>query len=226
LEVGCFMGDLLPFVPQFKALSPSALGLLSSIILATLLLGRVFKLSLGLAFLAALAPVMAPLRELPLIDKFSSVPDAYLVAAAWGVMLIIGIAWLLCRPLYSTALARFGGVRLVYTVALATSVGVATLLVFNPRYLSENLPAGWKYTLGYLLLAVALFSASRAVWSLVRATFFLAVWGGVSAVLASSIFLDKLPHQVVWGDMAQARRVIERGIAFTGISDAFADRGR
>lgn len=220
------MGDLLPFVPQLKALSPAALGLLSSIILATLVLGRVFKLSLGFALLAALVPVVAPLRELPLVDKFRSFPDAYLVAVAWGVMLIIGVAWLLCRPLYSAALARFGGVRLIYIGALASSAAVATLLVVNPGYLSENLPTGWKYTLGYLLLGVALFSASRAVWSLIRATFFVVVWGAVSAVLASSIFLDKLPHQVVWRDLAQATRVIERSVAFTGISDAFADRGR
>jgi hypothetical protein len=226
LEVGCFMGDLLPFFASLKALSPSTLGLVSSLILATLVLGRVFKLSLKFAFLAALAPVLAPLQELPFIAKFSMLPHEYLVAAAWVLMFILGIAWLLCRPVCSKALTTFGGIRLMYILALAVSAAVAVLLVFNPRYLSENLPSGWKYTLGYLLLAVAIFSASRAVWSLIRATFLVAVWGAVSAVLASSIFLDKLPHEVVWGDVIYAKRVIEEGSALTWISDAFADRVR
>jgi hypothetical protein len=41
-----------------------------------------------------------------------------------------------------------------------------------------------------------------------RSSLLVAVWGGVSLVLASSIFLDKLPHEIRRDDLTKIRGVI------------------
>jgi hypothetical protein len=46
------------------------------------------------------------------------------------------------------------------------------------------------------------------MWKMFRATVVVALWGGVSLVLASSMFLDKLPHNIGRGDLQKIQGFI------------------
>jgi hypothetical protein len=100
----------------------------------------------------------------------------------------------------SSALQNFGLIKCAYVLLLAAALAVVGLLLGNPVVLSTYVP-GWKGTAGMVLLCASMLSMSLALIRFFRAAVFLAVWSFVSLVLASEIFLGKLPQQVIREDI-------------------------
>jgi hypothetical protein len=97
--------------------------------------------------------------------------------------------------------------RFAYLGLLGAALIVSGLLIVNPEPLASNFP-GWKGPAGILLLASSCIGASHALWKLLRATTLVVIWGGVSLVLASSIFLDKLPQDLKRDDIHKIQAII------------------
>lgn len=171
---------------------------------AVVLASAFIKKLLNISFLSALAgiaaPLVLPLRELPIVQEFPNLPRTYLVGGAWGSILCGGFVWTLLRPVVASAVSGLGLVRMGYLALLGAALIVAGLLVANPEPLARNFP-GWKGPAGTVLLAASCIGVVRAIWKMLRATVVVALWGGVSLVLASSIFLDKLPQNIGRGDL-------------------------
>ena len=178
-----------------------------AVVLASAFIKKLLNVSFVTALVGIAAPLILPLRELPIAQEFQSMPRAYLVGGAWGSILCGGFLWTLLRPLVVSAIAGLGVVRMGYLALLGAALIVAGLLVANPEPLARNFP-GWKGPAGTVLLAASCISVARSVWKMVRATAFVALWGGVALILASSIFLDKLPHHIRRGDLQKIHAFI------------------
>lgn len=196
---------------EFSAVVPA------SVVIGSLIIKKIFKTSFAAALAGVGAPLVLPLQELPVLQNFREVPHGYLVGGAWVSILCAGIGWAFARPIVAAAVSSFGLLRLGYLALLGAALIVAGLLIVNPQPLASNFP-GWKGPAGILLLAASCVSVSRAVWRLLRASALVAVWGVVSLVLASSIFLDKLPHHVNRGDLNRIQGVISAEV----LDEAFA----
>jgi hypothetical protein len=186
---------------EFSAVVPA------SVVLGSFIVKKIFKTSFAAALAGIGAPLILPLRELPVLENFPDLPHGYLVGGAWVSILCAGIGWVCVRPLVSAAVSSLGLLRLGYLASLGAALIVAALLIINPQPLASNFP-GWKGPAGMILLAASCVSVSRAVWRMLRVTALVALWGVVSLVLASSIFLDKLPHHVSRGDLNKIQGVI------------------
>jgi hypothetical protein len=108
---------------------------------------------------------------------------------------------------FKISLSSLGIFKLGYLALLGAALFVAGLLVLNPEPLARNFP-GWKGSAGLVLLAASCIGVSKALWGMIRATVLVGVWGAVSLVLASSIFLDKLPQNISRGDLAKLQGAI------------------
>jgi hypothetical protein len=196
---------------EFSAVVPAA------VVLGSFLVKKTFKTSFAAALAGIGAPLILPLRELPVLGNFPDLPHGYLVGGAWVSILCAAMGWVFVRPLISAAVASLGLLRIGYLALLGAALIVSGLLIINPEPLGSNFP-GWKGPAGMILLAASCVSVSRAVWRMLRATALVALWGVVSLVLASSIFLDKLPHHVSRGDLS----IIEGAISGEVLDRAYA----
>ncbi len=191
----------LAVLSEFSVLVPAA------VVLASLFVKKLFKVSFLSAAAGIGAPLVLPLRELPLLENFSQLPQGYLVGGAWGGIICGALVWAVLKPLISGVVASLGLVKLGYFALLGAGLIVSCFLVVNPEPLASNFP-GWKGSAGLLLLAASCISVSQALWKMVRATTLLVIWGGVSVVLASGIFLDKLPQDIKRDDLYQMKGII------------------
>jgi hypothetical protein len=192
---------------HFAGLSEFSVVVPTAVVLASLFIRKLFKVSFAAAAAGIGAPLVLPLRELPLLQHLSHLPQGYLVGGAWGGILCGALVWAVLKPAVSGAVASLGLLRLGYFALLGGALIVSGLLIVNPEPLASNFP-GWKGPAGILLLAASCISVSQALWRLVRATTLVVIWGGVSVVLASSIFLDKLPQDIKRDDLYKIKGLI------------------
>jgi hypothetical protein len=187
---------------MMDALSQSwlTIALPIAMITGSMLVSKFLKLSLLGTILAACMPLALPFVDLPFSQELTHRNPHYLIGAGWLVLMSLAVGWVVVRPLASSALQNFGLIKCGYVLLLAAALAVVGLLLGNPVVLSTYVP-GWKGTAGMVLLCASMLSMSLALIRFFRAAVFLAVWSFVSLVLASEIFLGKLPQQVIREDI-------------------------
>jgi pimeloyl-ACP methyl ester carboxylesterase len=185
----------------------SSIVVIAALCIAAFVVKKICKFSLAVALAGVAAPVILPLKELPFLRQFDGLHQAYLVGGSWGVLIAAGLGWSLIRPFVSAAVASLGLLKLCYLALLGASLLVSGLLVVDPQLLEKTIP-GWKGPLGMLLLAASCVGVSKSLLGMFKSTTLVAVWGGVALILASSIFLDKLPHHITKGDLHKLQGVV------------------
>jgi len=171
-----------------------------ALISGSFLVSKFLKLSLVGTVVAGSLPLALPFIDLPFSQELTHRNPHYLITAGWLVLVSLAVGWVVVRPLASSAVQSFGLIKCAYVCLLAGALAVVALLLANPALLNEYAP-GWRGTAGMVLLSVSLFSMSMALFRFFRAAIFLVVWSFVSLVLASEIFLGKLPQQVIREDI-------------------------
>lgn len=169
-------------------------GLLA-VLLCSIVVKKLFKVSFAAALSGSAVPLLMPLGEMPILQHFNHYPRFYLVGGVWAAMVSCGVLWVFLRPFFSAAVTSFGLLRLGYFALLAMALFVSVFLVCNQDILINYFP-GWKSSLGMLLLATTLICIARAMVKVIQESTVVLLWGAVSLVLASSIFLNKLPHHI------------------------------
>jgi len=205
---------------EFSVVAPVA------VVLASLFVRRLLNISFITALAGIATPLILPLRELPIAQEFPNLPRAYLVGGAWSGILCGGFLWSLLRPAVASALSGLGIFRMAYLGLLGGALILAGLLVANPEPLARNFP-GWNGPAGTVLLAASCIGVVQAMWRMFRATVVVALWGGVSLILASSIFLDKLPQHIRRDDLQKIQAFIsdESVARVLGQLEALSSRG-
>ena len=97
--------------------------------------------------------------------------------------------------------------RVSYVLTLWLALVVVGLLIVEPNILTQYAP-NWKSSAGWALLGGSLLCVSRAFGRVLKASTMLVVWSGVSIVLASQLFLNKMPHMIDRKDLAQLNAVV------------------
>jgi len=173
----------------------------------SLLVSRVLKISkIGTILVASLA-LPLPFIEMPLAREFCHGHPEYLIGAAWAIMLAAAIGWVLVRPVVAGAVASLGIIKFVYLIILAGALSVTSILMVNPDLLARYAP-GWRGTAGLVLLSASLLSMSLSLARVLKAALFLVVWSFVSIVLASEVFLHKLPQHIVRDDLKRIQSIM------------------
>jgi hypothetical protein len=192
---------------QILALPGFSVGLPLAVLFGSLVVSRVLKMSITRTILAASAPLALPFIDLPVVKDFSRLHPEYVIGSAWAIMLAAAIGWVLVRPIVSGAIASFGLVRAAYLVILAAAIVVVGMLMVNPEALATYAP-GWRGSAGLVLLCASLLSMSCALARVLRAAMLLVVWSFVSVVLASEVFLHKLPQEIVRDDLKRIQSLV------------------
>jgi hypothetical protein len=177
-------------------------------------LSRVLKFSLWVTLLVGCAPFVLPYLELPFSRTFTDANPLYLIGGGWALMVCLALGRKAVVPTIGEATRSPGGMaRAAYVVVLGVSLLVVALLVSRPELVERAAP-GWKGTAGLVLLCASLLSMSLSLARFLRAALGFTVWAFVSLVLASELFLNKLPQEVVRDDLRQFEPLMARlGVA-------------
>jgi hypothetical protein len=194
---------------QIVALQGFAVGLPLAVLFGSLVVSRLFKLSVIGTLLAASAPLALPFIKLPFVKEITHGHPEYVIGGAWAVMLSAALGWVVVRPIVSGAAKSVGVLRLGYLLVLGGALVVTTLLLVNPQVLVEHAP-GWRGSGGFVLLSASLLSMSMSLARVLRAALFFVMWSFVSIVLASEVFLHKLPQEVVREDLKRLEAVVPK----------------
>lgn len=183
------------------------IGLPLAAFVGSWLVSKVLRISLVLTLLGACLPLALPFMELPFTPDFANDKPEYLIAGGWLFLGALLCGWVVVRPLFSSTLQGIGVVKCVYLAVLAGALMVVGILLINPPVLDQYVP-GWHGTAGIVLLTASLLSMALALARAVRAAVIFAVWAFVSVVLASEVFLQKLPNDVVREDLRSLEPLI------------------
>ncbi len=194
---------------QIVAFPGFAVGLPLAVLFGSLVISRLLKISIIGTIVAASAPLALPFVRLPFVKEITHGHPEYLIGGAWAVMLSAAIGWVLVRPIVSGAAKSVGLLRLGYLFVLGGALLVTTLLLVNPEVLTRHTP-GWRGSAGFVLLSASLLSMSMSLARVLRAALFFVMWSFVSIVLASEVFLHKLPQEVVRDDLKRLEAVVPK----------------
>jgi hypothetical protein len=194
---------------QIEAFPGFAVGLPLAVLFGSLVVSRLLKISVLGTIVAASAPLALPFIKLPFVKEITHGHPEYLIGSAWAVMLSAAIGWVIVRPIVSGAAKSVGVLRLGYLVVLAGALVVTTLLLVNPEALTQHAP-GWRGSAGFVLLSASMLSMSMSLARVLRAALFFVMWSFVSIVLASEVFLHKLPQEVVREDLKRLESMVPR----------------
>jgi hypothetical protein len=181
------------------------------LLVGSFLVSRTFKLAWTWTVAGGLVPMALPLMPLPFSQEFVTGHPQLIIGGGWLVLMGAAIGWVAARPAVEGAIASVGLVKFIYFVVLAGALGVTGLLLANPDVLQEMLP-GWRGSMGVILLCASLLSMSIALARVVKAAALFAVWSGVSLILASEIFLGKLPYNVLRDDLRNLESLVPQSV--------------
>ncbi len=181
------------------------------LLVGSFLVSRTFKLAWTWTLAGGLLPLGLPLVPLPFSQEFINSRPELIMAGGWLVLMGGALGWVAARPAVEGAIASVGLVKFFYFVVLAGALGVTGLLLANPAALQDLLP-GWRGSMGVVLLCASLLSMSIALARVVKAAALFAVWSGVSLVLASEIFLGKLPYNVLRDDLKSLESLVPKSV--------------
>jgi predicted membrane channel-forming protein YqfA (hemolysin III family) len=97
---------------------------------------------------------------------------------------------------------------------------VVVALFVAPELLVQYAP-GWRSTVGAILLGVSLVSVSRAIAQILKAGVLLVLWSGVALVLASQVFLQKMPYAIERSDVMRLEGFFTSETARGAFRDVF-----
>lgn len=184
-----------------------SIGLPIAVLLGSVLVSRLLRLSLLGTMVAASAPLGLPFVDLPFARHFAQENPDYIIGGGWAIMLCLALGWVAVRPVVSGAAKGIGAVRFAYLALLSVALLLVTVLMVNPEVLNSYAP-DWRGSAGFVLLSVSLLSMSLALARVLRAALFFTLWSFVSIVLASELFLHKLPQDVVREDLGKIQSMI------------------
>jgi hypothetical protein len=166
----------------------------------SIFVSKLLRISQFVALLGACAPLSLPYTEVPLLPQFALLKPAYQIVGAWGVLFAAALGWVLVRAVVRGAAGPFGIFRFGYMLVLCSALGVVGLLIGNPALLNEHAP-GWRGAGGLVLLCATTLSMSIAFVRVFKTAALLALWSFASLVLASEIFFQKMPQELVKDDL-------------------------
>ncbi len=192
---------------QLESLPWYTLALPVALVVGSWLISKLLRISFLATLPVATLPLGLPFAELPLTEEFTGLKPELLIGAGWLLLIALALGWVVVRPVVAAGVRGVGMLKTVYLAVLGSALLVVAVLVSRPELMNTYAP-GWKGGAGVVLLCASLLSMSCALGRIFKAAFMFSLWSMVSLVLASEIFLDKLPQDIVREDLRQLEALI------------------
>ncbi len=192
---------------QWESLPWYTLVLPIALVVGSWLVSKLLRLSFLGTLLVSTLPLGLPFADLPLAEEFTKLKPEVLIGAGWLLLLALALGWVVVRPVVTGGVKTLGMLKMAYLAVLGSALLVVAVLVSRPELMNTYAP-GWKGGAGVVLLCASLLSMSFALARIFKAAFMFSLWAMVSLVLASEIFLDKLPQDVVREDLRQIESLV------------------
>lgn len=176
-------------------------GCILGVLLGSFAVVRLLRLSSSVSLLATGTPFALSLLDTQLVAYLRAEFPVAMLCCAWFSTAAVGGLAKGVSPAWHGLVGPIGIFRLGHIIAMMAALLVVTALFVAPDMLAAFAPE-WRSTFGGLLLAVSVLSMSRAIARLLKAGVVLAVWSGVAVVLASQVFLQKMPQAIERQDLA------------------------
>jgi hypothetical protein len=169
---------------------------------------KILRLSLFLSLLGGVAPLGLPFSDLSFLPQVAALKPYVQVAGAWGLLLCAAVGWVLVRGVVKSGAGPLGLLRVMYMVVLCAALAVVGALIAKPDLLDVHAP-GWRGAGGLVLLCATLLSMSMAFVRIFKTAALLVLWSFASLVLASEIFFQKMPSELVRDDLRKIESSVE-----------------
>lgn len=192
---------------QWESLPWYTLVLPIVLVVGSWLVSKLLRISFLGTLLVSTLPLGLPFAELPLAEEFTGLKPELLIGAGWLLLLALALGWVVVRPVVTGGVKTLGMLKMAYLAVLGSALLVVAVLVSRPELMNTYAP-GWKGGAGVVLLCASLLSMSFALGRIFKAAFMFSLWAMVSLVLASEIFLDKLPQDIVREDLRRIESLV------------------
>lgn len=173
-------------------------------------LSKILRFSLWITLIVGCVPFVLPYLELPFSQEFLDAHPLYLILGGWALLLAFALGRAVVLPLLGDrGRSPAGFAKAAYGVVLGAALLVVALLVSKPEMMEATFP-GWKGGAGLVLLCASFLAMSLWLARVLKAAIVFSVWSIVSLVLASELFLNKLPHNVVREDLRHLKPLASR----------------
>ena len=172
---------------------------------------KILRLSLMVSLLGGLAPLALPHADLSFAPRIAALAPLAQIAGGWAMVVCVALGWVLLRGVVKTGAGPLGFLRLLYFCVLCVALTVVAALFAKPELLATHAP-GWRSTGGVVLLCATLLSMSLAFVRIFRTAALLALWSFASLVLASEIFLQKMPSEIARDDLRRIESSVENDL--------------
>ncbi len=205
--------NLIDSLPTYTLALPALL------VVGAWILSKILRFSMWATLLVGCFPFVLPYLDLPFSRQFLDANPLYLIGGGWALLLCFALGRAIVSPaLGENGRTPAGAAKAVFGVVLAVALLVVALLVSRPEMLEATFP-GWKGGAGLVLLCASLLSMSLWLARVLKAAIVFSLWSIVSLVLASELFLNKLPYEVVREDLRHLEPLASR----FGLEDALKE---
>ena len=196
--------NLIDSLPTYTLVLPALL------VVGAWLLSKILRFSMWATLLVGCLPFALPYFDLPFSREFLDANPLYLIGGGWALLFCFALGRAIVSPaLGENGRSPAGVIKAVFGVVLGVALLVVALLVSRPEMLESTFP-GWKGGAGLVLLCASLLSMSLWLARVLKAAIVFSLWSVVSLVLASELFLNKLPYEVVREDLRHLQPLASR----------------
>jgi hypothetical protein len=176
------------------------------------IVSKILRLSLLVSVLGGAAPLALPYTDLSFSPQLAALKPLVQMGGAWGLLLCSALGWVLVRGAVRSTSGPLIIVRIGYLMLLCSALAVVGLLIAEPKLLDSYAP-GWRGAAGISLLCATLLSMSLAFVRVFKTAALLALWSFASLVLASQIFFEKMPNDLIREDLHKIESSVNGGLA-------------
>jgi hypothetical protein len=180
------------------------------------LVSKLLRLSLLASVVGGTAPLALPYVDLSMFPKLSAFKPHEQIGGAWGILLLLALGWVLLRGILRGVAGPLSLFRCGYILLLCAALSVVVVLFAQPELLDAHAP-GWRGTGGLILLSATVVGMSMAFLRIFKSAALLALWSFASLVLASEIFFQKMPSDLVREDLQKIESSVESGFVKAAI---------
>jgi hypothetical protein len=182
-------------------------GSVLALLIGSFFIIKLLSLSSTVAVAAAGLPLSLYLIDAPLISQLRTEHPTVALCGAWCATALLGLLWRGVSPLWAGLVGNTGVIRQAYLAGLCAALLVVAMLLVAPELLLQYAP-GWRSTVGGVLLFISLISVSKAIAQMLKAGALLVLWSAVALVLASQVFLHKMPYALERADVTRLESLL------------------
>ena len=172
------------------------------------------------SLIGAALPLGLPYADLSVSSHSLLSKPPVQVLGGWGMMLALGVAWVVMRAVLRAVKGPAGLFRAIYSLLLGVAGLVVVLLIADPKTLNTFAPT-WRESVGGVLLTTMLASVCLTLIRVFKSAAFLVMCSVATLILASQVFFAKMPFELEKDDIRRIEKALPatlpKGLVESGV---------